>query len=323
MTEARVEANELTKRFGSRVAVDGVSFTAHEGEVLGLLGRNGAGKTTTIRLLTTVLAPTSGQFRVAGVPHTRAAGIRRRVGVLAESAGYPGHQTGQEYLSYHGRLFGLSRPDARRTAQRLLTQVGLEERASSRIATYSRGMRQRLGIARALVNDPVVVFLDEPTLGLDPAGHRQVLQLVRDIAQQGGATVVLSTHALTDVEQVCTTVLILDGGKVVARGPVGEVARAAAAPRTGQLRVPIELVDRATQALTAIAGLTLEATEDRPDVLRIALTGGSGADGDGDGDGMNAALRAVLRADVPVLSFDVEGARLSDAFLTMTRDGVR
>jgi ABC-2 type transport system ATP-binding protein len=316
MADVSVVAERLTKRFGDRVAVDGVSFTAHEGEVLGLLGRNGAGKTTTIRVLTTVLAATGGTFQVAGVPHTRPGDLRRRVGVLAESAGYPGHQTGQEYLSYHGRLFGLSRTEARRTAERLLTQVGLRERGGSRIATYSRGMRQRLGIARALVNDPLVVFLDEPTLGLDPVGHRQVLELVRDIAQRRGSTVVLSTHLLTDVEEVCTSVLILDGGKVVARGPVGEIARAAAAPRRAALRVPVEQVDRATRALAAVAGLTLETADDRPDVLRIAATGTGGA-------GMNAALEAVLRAGVPVLSFDVEGARLSDAFLAVTREGVR
>jgi len=318
-----LEAVSLTKRFSARTAVSDVSFTARQGEVLGLLGRNGAGKTTTIRLLTTVLAPTSGDFSVDGLPSSRPAEIRRRVGVLPESAGYPGNQTGVEYLRYHARLYGLARADAVLIAGRLLTEVGLAERAASTISTYSRGMRQRLGIARALVNDPAVVFLDEPTLGLDPAGQRQVLELVREIAQRRGATVILSTHTLPDVEEVCTTVLILDAGKVLVSGTVAEVTRAAAAPRSGQLRVPISLVGRAAEALSGVVGLTLESAEERPDVLRISLNGEARVRLDDPDAGMNAALHALISAEVPVLSFEVEGARLSDAFLTMTREGAR
>jgi ABC-type Na+ transport system ATPase subunit NatA/DNA-binding SARP family transcriptional activator len=201
MATVTVEAMRLTKRYGQRTAEDDLSFTARQGEVLGLLGANGAGKTTTIRLLTTMLTPTGGEFSVAGIPSDRQREIRRRVGVLPESAGYPAHQTGLDYLVYHARLFGMTRPDATRIAGRLLAELGLDERAGTRISTYSRGMRQRLGIARALLNEPAVVFLDEPTLGLDPAGQRQVLGIIRDIAQRSGATVLLSTHALTEVEE--------------------------------------------------------------------------------------------------------------------------
>ncbi|HEV8172053.1 MAG TPA: ABC transporter ATP-binding protein [Actinoplanes sp.] len=317
-----LEANGLTKRYGTRIAVDGLSFTARQGDVVGLLGPNGAGKTTTIRLLTTVLTPTAGEFSVAGVPGSRPAEIRRRVGVLPESAGYPGNQTGREYLRYHARLFGLPRQDADRVATRLLAEMGLDGRAGSRIASYSRGMRQRLGIARALVNDPAVVFLDEPTLGLDPAGQRQVLGIVRDIAQRGGATVVLSTHTLPEVEEVCSSVLILDRGKVVVAGSVGDVTAAAAARRSARLRVPVGRVGEAGNALAGVPGLRVDAVDDDAGVLRVSFN----ADSDGRRGGaadLNDALRAVLRADVPVLSFEVEGARLSDAFLTMTREGVR
>jgi ABC-2 type transport system ATP-binding protein len=322
MTGASLEVVGLTKRFGARTAVDELSFTAGRGEVVGLLGPNGAGKTTTIRLLTTMLEPTSGEFIVDGVPCTWPAEIRRRVGVLPESAGYPEHQTGEEYLGYHARLFGLTRSEAARAAGRLLADVGLDERASSRISTYSRGMRQRLGIARALINDPAVVFLDEPTLGLDPAGQRQVLGIVREIAQRG-ATVILSTHTLPEVEEVCTTVLIVNKGKVLVSGTVGEVTRAVAAQRYGQLRVPIELVSRTREALAGVAGLTSETGDDRPDVLRISLAEGPNGREHGANAGMNAALQAVLSVDVPVVSFEVEGARLSDAFLAMTGEGVR
>lgn len=319
MGSVQLEAVRLTKRFGGRTAVEGLSFTARQGEVVGLLGPNGAGKTTAIRLLTTVLTPTSGEFSVAGVPWTRPSEIRRRVGVLPESTGYPGHQTGMEYLRYHARLFGLSRPDAARAAARLLTEVGLNERASSRISTYSRGMRQRLGIARALVNDPAVVFLDEPTLGLDPAGQRQVLAIVREIAVRRGVTVVLSTHTLPEVEEVCTSVLILHKGIVVASGTVGDVTRAVVTLRYAQMRVPVELTDRAREALAGVAGLTVEPMDERPDILRMSVEG-KPVTSDA---GMNRPLQAVLSAGVPVLAFEVEGARLSDAFLAMTGECAR
>ncbi|ADP82021.1 ABC transporter ATP-binding protein [Pseudofrankia inefficax] len=323
MSAAALEAVELARSYGARTALAGLTFSVDSGEILGLLGPNGAGKTTTIRLLTTMLRPSSGTFSVAGVPSTRPVDIRRVVGALPESAGYPEHMTGLEYLRYHGRLFGLSRGDASRTSERLLNEVGLAERGLSRIATYSRGMRQRLGIARALVNNPAVVFLDEPTLGLDPAGQRQVLGIVRDIAQRRGATVVLSTHTLPDVEEVCTKVLILARGRVLSAGTVDEVTRVAAAPGTALLRVPTDGIHRAMGALTAVPHLTVEATEGHPDVLRLSLRERPDDHPDSASTALNAALRAVLLADVPVRSFEIEGSRLSDAFLSMTRRSER
>ena len=216
---AAVEARGVEKRYGPLLAVEDLSFEAEAGEILGVLGPNGAGKTTAIRMLTTILEPTRGSFAVAGVPHTRPAEIRRRIGVLPESAGYPEHQTGEEYLRYHARLYGRSRAGARVIGRSLLEEMGLGERGHSLISTYSRGMRQRLGIARALVNEPQVVFLDEPTLGLDPAGQRQILSTVRRIAGERGATVLLSTHLLAEVEETCSRVLILNRGRVAAEEP--------------------------------------------------------------------------------------------------------
>jgi ABC-2 type transport system ATP-binding protein len=271
---AAVEARGVEKRYGSLMAVADLSFEAAEGEILGVLGPNGAGKTTAIRVLTTILAPTRGTFAVAGIPHTRAAEIRRRIGVLPESAGYPEHQTGEEYLRYHARLYGRSRAGARAVAAVLLDEVGLADRSRSLISTYSRGMRQRLGIARALVNEPQVVFLDEPTLGLDPAGQRQMLAIVRRIAQERGATVLLSTHLLAEVEETCSRVLILNRARAVALGTVAEVAARAAAPRAARLSIPAADKER--------------------------------------------ALRALAAADVTILGSELEGARLSDAFLAMT-----
>jgi ABC-2 type transport system ATP-binding protein len=306
-----IEARSLRKSYGGLVAVDELSFTARAGEVVGLLGPNGAGKTSAIRMLTTILPPDGGSFAVDGVPHTRPADIRRRVGALPESAGYPEHQTGAEFLRYHARLFGQSAHSARSTAQALLAQVGLAQRASSPIGSYSRGMRQRLGIARALVNDPRVVFFDEPTLGLDPAGQRQVLELVAGIARERGATVVLSTHFLGEVEDACHRVLILNRGRVVAAGTVAEVTRLAAAPRRARFRVPAEQRDAALAALAAVPRLAdTQPLDGRPDWL-VANVDDAIAD-------VSEAVGALAQAGVPLLAFELEGARLSDAFLAMT-----
>ena len=308
---AVVEATNVGKRYGSLVALENLTFAVQAGEVLGVLGPNGAGKTTAIRVLTTILPPGHGSFSIAGVPHTRPSEIRRRVGVLPESSGYPERQTGEEYLRYFARLFGQSRAGARAVAESLLGQVGLAERRRSLIASYSRGMRQRLGIARALVNDPQVVFLDEPTLGLDPAGQRQMLALVRRITTERGATVLLSTHLLAEVEDVCSRVLILNRGHVAAEGTVSEVARLAAAPRSARLRVPAEDIERARAALAGSAGIEeVGAADGLPGSLIATLNG--------DATAMNAGLRALADAGVPVLAFELEGARLSDAFLAMT-----
>jgi ABC-2 type transport system ATP-binding protein len=310
---AAVETDGVGKQYGSLVALENLTFSVPAGEVLGVLGPNGAGKTTAIRVLTTILAPDHGRFSVSGVPHTRPAEIRRVVGVLPESAGYPEKQTGEEYLRYFGCLFGQSRASSRALAQRLLEQVGLSERQHSLVGGYSRGMRQRLGIARALVNDPQVVFLDEPTLGLDPAGQRQVLALVRQITAERGATVLLSTHLLAEVEEVCSRVLILNRGRLAAIGTVSEISRRAAAPRSARLRVAAEDVDRARAALTASAGIEqVERADAQPGAL-IAVLNGQGSPA-----AMNDGLRALADAGVAVLSFELEGARLSDAFLAMT-----
>jgi len=311
---AAVEARGLAKRYGSIVAVDDLSFTAERGEILGVLGPNGAGKTTAIRVLTTILSPSRGSFSVAGVPHTRPGEIRRKIGVLPESAGYPEWQTGEEYLRYHARLYGRGRASARGVAEALLREVGLIERRRSPIGQYSRGMRQRLGLARSLVNEPEVVFLDEPTLGLDPAGQRQVLALIRRIAGEHGATILLSTHLLAEVEEVCSRVLILNRGRVVAEGTVSEVARRAAAPRSARLRVPADQVEQARAALSGAKSVErVDIVDGQAGALVATLVAR-------DGGSINGGLQALADAGVALLAYELEGARLSDAFLAMTED---
>jgi ABC-2 type transport system ATP-binding protein len=314
-----VEAQGITKRYGSLVAVRDLSFSSDAGEILGVLGPNGAGKTTAIRVLTTVLEPTHGTFRVAGVPSTQPNEIRRRIGVLPESSGYPERQTGQEFLRYHARLFGQSRASARALADQLLAEVRLTERGGSLISGYSRGMRQRLGIARALVNEPQVLFLDEPTLGLDPAGQRQILSTIRRVAEERGATVLLSTHLLAEVEEICSRVMILNHGRIVAQGTVAEVARQAGAPRSARFRVAADDVERALPALTHASAIErAEVASGQLGWLTVTLAQN---DGRGPDDMVHDALRALIEADIPLLSFELEGARLSDAFLAMTESG--
>jgi ABC-2 type transport system ATP-binding protein len=302
----------ISKSFGSTVAVRDLSFEANEGEVIGLLGPNGAGKTTAIRVLSTIYPPTSGGFAVAGIPHTDPSAIRPRIGVLPESAGYPLHQSGVQFLRYYARLFGRN-GRASEIAEMLLMEVGLSDRGGSPIATYSRGMRQRLGVARALVNGPSVIFLDEPTLGLDPAGQRQILALIRDVATERGATIILSTHFLDEVEEVCSRVIIMHHGNVIAEGTVAEIKRKAA-PSTARIHVPAEVHDRAHSVLTGAPG-----------VIRVD---GSGGDLNltfdpgltDESAAANGAIRALLDAGVSIQSFELEGGRLSDAFLHLTGD---
>jgi ABC-2 type transport system ATP-binding protein len=310
-----IEAHGLRRSYRGQVAVSSVDLMVSRGTVLGLLGPNGAGKTTLIRMLSTLLEPDSGAFDIAGLPHTETRRIRQSIGVLPESPGYPRWQTCQEWLTYHARLYGASRGDARATALRLLGEVGLSERAGSLIAGLSRGMRQRLGIARSLVNEPAVVFLDEPTLGLDPHGQQQVLDLVTRIAGDRGATVVLSAHVLAEVEQVCDHVIILNRGHIVADGTVAEVVRRAAAPRRGVVRVPRHLRPRAVEVL---AGQELVADRagrnGQQDEVELWLPGDEPPE-----QSTSAALRCLLDAGVPVLGLTLEGGRLSDAFLAVTQ----
>jgi len=317
-----VRVDQIRKSYGPVLAVDGLSFTGSAGEVLGLLGPNGAGKTTAIRVLTTILSPDTGGFAIAGVPGTQPTRIRERIGVLPESAGYPDQQTGLEFLTYYGELFGRRRAEARKMGRELLEEIGLGERASSRIGAYSRGMRQRLGIVRALINDPSVVFFDEPTLGLDPAGQRQVLRLIASIAKERGTTVILTTHLLSEVEETCSRVLILNRGKMIAEGTVGEVTRQASAPRRARFRVAPEQRDRAAEMMRVQAGVREVAlVGDRSDSLTVTFDRG-GAELTETPAELARLVDALADGNIAILAFELEGARLSDAFLAMTGEEV-
>lgn len=313
-TPAVLSAQNLRKSYNGTPALRGLSFTLQAGRVLGFLGPNGAGKTTAIRILTTILEPSSGDFHVAGVSSQNPTEIRRKIGVLPESLGFPKQMTAVEFLTYFGQHYGQTAAAAKANAATLLAEVGLAKRANSLIGSYSRGMRQRLGIARTLVNDPVVVFLDEPTLGLDPRGKQELLELVRRVARQRQAGVILCSHLLTEVEEVCDDVVILREGQVVATGTVAEVLQNAQQTAT-RIRVPVSLAAQAQQQLTTLPQVTaVTATNGKSDWLDIHLTD------EANQQSKNDILHALICADIPVLSFDSENGRLQDVFFQLTEE---
>ncbi len=216
MPAIRIE--ELRKVFGSFVALDGLSLSVEEGAVFGFLGPNGAGKTTTIRILTSLAHASSGHAWVADEEVTsNGQKIARQIGYLPEDPAFYTWMNPVEFLDYVGRLFKLPGAERTRRVKELIQQAGLEEAAKRRIGGFSRGMRQRLGLAQALFNRPQVLFLDEPASALDPAGRKEVLEFIEQL--RGQCTVFMSTHILADVERVCDTIGIINRGKLVTAAP--------------------------------------------------------------------------------------------------------
>ena len=226
MAEPVVQTIELTKRYGAQVAVDRLTLEVCEGEVFGFLGPNGAGKTTTILMLLGLSEPSSGTARVCGLDPTRApVPVKRLVGYLPENVGFYEDMTGYDNLQYVTRLNGFRDRDARPRIEGALETVGLAGERRKRVGAYSKGMRQRLGIAEVLVRQPRVVFLDEPTVGLDPDATQRMLELIRSLSRDQGMTVFLSSHLLDQVQRVSDRVGIMLAGRLVAAGPIDELAR--------------------------------------------------------------------------------------------------
>ena len=228
---AAVETRDLTRAFGNVRAVDGLDLRVPAGQVYGLLGPNGAGKTTALKLLTGLIHPSAGSAQVAGEtlgPGRSALELRRRIGYLAEEPAFFGWMTAREFLVFVGEVFQLGGKEAGRRADELLALVGLGERKKDRIRGFSRGMRQRLGIAQALIGRPRVLFLDEPASALDPLGRKEILHLIAALG--GQATIIMSSHILEDVQRVCSWVGIMDRGRLLVEGPLDELLRSYAQP---------------------------------------------------------------------------------------------
>lgn len=242
-----VETSALTKRYGPITAVDELSFRVMPGEIYGLLGPNGAGKTTTIMMLIGLTEPTSGTVRVLGMdPARRALEVKRRVGYLPDAVGFYNRLTGRENLAYTGRLNGIDPAAAPDLIQAALEQVGLAAAADRPVGGYSRGMLQRLGIADALIKEPAVLILDEPTTSIDPAGVTELLAVVRRLVDERGVGVLLSSHLLSQVERLCHRVGIFWRGRLLAEGTARELAEQAGDPSLDLEGTYNRLVSRVT-----------------------------------------------------------------------------
>ncbi len=224
--ETVIETQDLTKRYGAQVAVDHLNLRVERGEIFGFLGPNGAGKTTTLLMLLGLSEPTAGSARVCGFdPVREPLQVKRVVGYLPENVGFYDDMTAVQNLQYVGRLNGLQDGVLSRKIADILDQVGLEPEARKRVGAYSRGMRQRLGIAEVILKDPQVIFLDEPTLGLDPDGTQKMLELIQGLSRERRITAFFSSHLLDQVQRIGDRVGIMLKGKLVAVGPIQELAR--------------------------------------------------------------------------------------------------
>jgi len=221
-----IELTDLTKKYGSFTAVDNLTLSVGKGEIFGLLGPNGAGKSTTILMMLGLTEPTSGVIRVCGInPVTNPVDVKRKVGYLPEDVGFYDDYTGFENLMYTARLNSIPESEARERVTTMLERVGLSDQKSKRTGKYSRGMRQRLGLADVLVKDPEVIILDEPTLGIDPRGVMEFLELIERLAREERNTVLLSSHPLHQIQAVCDRVGIFVGGRLIAEGDLNTLSR--------------------------------------------------------------------------------------------------
>jgi ABC-2 type transport system ATP-binding protein len=299
---ALVHARGLTKTFGSVRALDDVTFEIGEG-VTGMLGANGAGKSTTLKLFVGLLGPDSGTVELLGGDPRRSPESRARIGYAPEHDCLPRAVSAAEFLAYMAEIAGLPRTSARLRASDVLRHVGLFEERYRPMGTYSTGMKQRVKLAQALVHDPVIAFLDEPTAGLDPLGRREMLDLVRRVGREFGISIVVSTHLLGDVERTCDSVVVLDAGRVLRTGPVSGF--------TGETEAI--LVDVAEGAAALAEALSRRGLAPRLDGNRLVLERASGDDYD--------ALRdAIVESGALLYRLAPERLALADVFAP-TADG--
>jgi ABC-2 type transport system ATP-binding protein len=308
---AAIIAEGLTKHFSAEIrAVDSIDLDIQEGRIFGFLGANGSGKTTTVRMLTTLLRPTAGSARVCGLDVTRDAdAVRRRIGVALQEAGLDDLQTGRELLRLQARLYRVPARDVDGRVTHLLRVVDLEEAADRRVKTYSGGMQRRLDLAAALVHRPEVVFLDEPTTGLDPISREAVWRYVRELNRSEGVTFFLTTQYLEEADRMADEVAIMDAGRIVAQGaPTALKAGIGADVVTVRIEGGMADIARGETAVRSLEGITDVRTVDDAVVVYVP-------------EGAAAVARIVLLlADASVRARDVTLAQptLDDVFLRAT-----
>ncbi|MCB0247604.1 MAG: ABC transporter ATP-binding protein [Anaerolineae bacterium] len=267
MTDPVIVASDLGRRFGETVAVSQLELTVQAGEVFGFLGHNGAGKTTTIRMLNGILTPTTGSARVLGLdPMVDGTQLRSRTGVLTETPSLDERLTGRDNLSIYADLYRVPKDEVRTRVDELLTDFDLIDRADDKAGGYSKGMKQRLALARTLLHKPEILFLDEPTSGLDPVAARQVHEMILQTTRQQGHTVFLCTHNLVEAQRLCDRVGVMEHGKLVALGSPRDLARQLVTNLTVDFEVDASSVPGALQALTA-GGVTASAGQQAGTIL--------------------------------------------------------
>jgi ABC-2 type transport system ATP-binding protein len=303
-----IRTEGLTKFFGDVVALDGLSLAVPRGTIFGFLGPNGAGKTTTIRILTGLARATGGRAWVTGTEVKRdSRRVAARIGYLPEDVAFYGWTTPREFLDYVGSLFGLSAAEAGQRSAELLGLVGLTDVAGRRVGGFSRGMRQRLGIAQALVNRPEVLFLDEPASALDPAGRKEVLDMIGQL--RGQCTVFMSTHILADVERVCDTVGIIAEGRLVTEAPQEELIARYAAPvfeieGDSGTEKAMQRLERELRPIEWVSGVALEGT-----TLRVTVRDAEAA--------KRLLIAAIARSGLPLRRYEMVRPSLEDVFLRL------
>ncbi len=306
-----VRAEGLRKRFGDVVALDGVDLEVAPGEVVGLLGPNGAGKTTTVRILTTVLAPDGGEATVAGydvVRHPDA--VRRRIGLAGQFAAVDGNLTGRENLHLIGKLTQMPRSTVPGRAGELLDRFGLTDAADRPARTYSGGMRRRLDVAAALVHRPPVLFLDEPTTGLDPQSRAQLWEMIRELVAEG-TTVLLTTQYLEEADRLAVRIVVVDGGKVIAEGTPNELKA-----KLGGTVVEIGLEDEdGARRAVPLVGSAGVAPDREGNLVRFSTPVGALS--------LLGVLRALEDGGLAPASLSVRDPSLDDVFLSLTGHHVR
>jgi ABC-2 type transport system ATP-binding protein len=298
-----VEVEDLVRRYGDLTAVDGISFRVARGEVFGLVGPNGAGKTTTLETIEGLQTPTSGFTRVLGLDsHRQAAQVKELIGVQLQASAYFDFLTLREILELFGSFY------RRRLApDELLARVGLRDKGKSQVKHLSGGQQQRFSIIASMVNDPQVLFLDEPTTGLDPQARRSLWDLVRDIRQQG-TTVVLTTHYMEEAQALCDRVAIVDGGRIVALDSPERLIEGLEAPFHLRLHLSTP-VDTNCLAVAGVGRVTVSGEgQEREYRLQVASVG----------DSLPPLLARLAECEAQVLDLEVEKATLEDVFLALT-----